>query len=476
MDGVTKRHLLSTKPGEQHSATLEVIAALMLIDAVRVDDSKANLLVKDIATKYQKWISATGKAKAVTFAKFKRAIGAWNKFAARGSTLPFINKPQDNSETLTPATPTIGPIQTVLNQGIDTIMDEDANTEKSVPICIKGTRRHPVVCCVAQISTLEQMLKTYLTDPSKWNICDPFEQHSFAKYVKTSIRFLSLRCDKREADGSQCGSVIPLRTLWYLLPRDARIRLDKTDFGPLFRSGLGKHRVLYCPYDKCRGSKIGVVYSEIEEATEDDMSPAIIFCKECKFRHHVHAHQVTSQCCKMSFCRVCGQAPYHSTEVCRGVPSLELAPELLNKIKKCPSCDMPHEKTEGCDHMVCRFDHRLNGVAIGCGSHWCWRCMQILDTENPYQHTCLPTGLVAGEQDQAYHDIDMRQFDRIDAVPLDVQIPAMRHIAGNLDFDGDEIQDLHLDDDADAEQALEQQIRNEWLDILARNGLLERRN
>lgn len=44
-------------------------------------------------------------------------------------------------------------------------------------------------------------------------------------------------------------------------------------------------------------------------------------------------------------------------------------------VKKCPSCQVWIEKTEGCNHMACN-----------CGAHICWVCMGVFAKENIYTH------------------------------------------------------------------------------------------
>jgi len=46
-----------------------------------------------------------------------------------------------------------------------------------------------------------------------------------------------------------------------------------------------------------------------------------------------------------------------------------------DKVKSCPQCNNGVEKDEGCNHITCR-----------CGSHWCWKCVTILDPNNLPQH------------------------------------------------------------------------------------------
>ena len=47
----------------------------------------------------------------------------------------------------------------------------------------------------------------------------------------------------------------------------------------------------------------------------------------------------------------------------------------MNGVKKCPTCSVWLEKTEGCNHMSCK-----------CGAHICWRCMGVFDAGTIYGH------------------------------------------------------------------------------------------
>jgi hypothetical protein len=47
----------------------------------------------------------------------------------------------------------------------------------------------------------------------------------------------------------------------------------------------------------------------------------------------------------------------------------------LNGVKKCPTCSVWLEKTEGCNHMSCK-----------CGAHICWRCMGVFTAGTIYAH------------------------------------------------------------------------------------------
>jgi hypothetical protein len=47
----------------------------------------------------------------------------------------------------------------------------------------------------------------------------------------------------------------------------------------------------------------------------------------------------------------------------------------MNGVKKCPTCSVWLEKTEGCNHMSCK-----------CGAHICWRCMGVFTAGTIHAH------------------------------------------------------------------------------------------
>ncbi|KAJ7349090.1 hypothetical protein DFH08DRAFT_135444 [Mycena albidolilacea] len=46
-----------------------------------------------------------------------------------------------------------------------------------------------------------------------------------------------------------------------------------------------------------------------------------------------------------------------------------------NGVKRCPTCAVWIEKTEGCNHMTCK-----------CGAHLCWICVRVFDEDQIYAH------------------------------------------------------------------------------------------
>jgi hypothetical protein len=58
-----------------------------------------------------------------------------------------------------------------------------------------------------------------------------------------------------------------------------------------------------------------------------------------------------------------------------------------NNIKRCPSCNVLTEKTEGCNHMECR-----------CGAHFCWICRGVFAQGTIYEHMNTAHGGYYGEE------------------------------------------------------------------------------
>ncbi|RDB20510.1 ATP-dependent RNA helicase DEAH12, chloroplastic [Hypsizygus marmoreus] len=77
-----------------------------------------------------------------------------------------------------------------------------------------------------------------------------------------------------------------------------------------------------------------------------------------------------------------------------------------NGVKRCPSCQVWIEKTEGCNHMTCR-----------CGAHICWKCMRVFPAGQIYEHLGEAHG-GAFDGDDVRQNVDhehaialQRQFD-----------------------------------------------------------------
>mmetsp|Transcript_4283 Transcript_4283/g.10123 ORF Transcript_4283/g.10123 Transcript_4283/m.10123 type:complete len:422 (-) Transcript_4283:48-1313(-) len=67
--------------------------------------------------------------------------------------------------------------------------------------------------------------------------------------------------------------------------------------------------------------------------------------------------KIRTPCCNSNFCWKCKVASHHEGQTCEEVQ----AQELQAAFHRCPSCGVPTQRTEGCNHMVCL-----------CGADWHW--------------------------------------------------------------------------------------------------------
>lgn len=145
---------------------------------------------------------------------------------------------------------------------------------------------------------------------------------------------------------------------------------------------------IYCPRKWCQGAARSKKYPKITDITqivefddsgsEDDAAPEeapekdrLAICEDCSY----------------AFCRVC-LAGWHGEFVrCWPRNASELSAEeqasynyILAHTSPCPTCSVPCQKMQGCNHMSC----------FQCKSHFCYLCSSWLDPNNPYQHFNQP--------------------------------------------------------------------------------------
>ena len=145
---------------------------------------------------------------------------------------------------------------------------------------------------------------------------------------------------------------------------------------------------IYCPRKWCQGAARSKKYPKITDITqivefddsgsEDDTAPEeapekdrLAICEDCSY----------------AFCRVC-LAGWHGEFVrCWPRNASELSAEeqasynyILAHTSPCPTCSVPCQKMQGCNHMSC----------FQCKSHFCYLCSSWLDPCNPYQHFNQP--------------------------------------------------------------------------------------
>jgi IBR domain, a half RING-finger domain/RING-type zinc-finger len=84
-------------------------------------------------------------------------------------------------------------------------------------------------------------------------------------------------------------------------------------------------------------------------------------------------------------------------------------------VKKCPSCQVWIEKTEGCNHMTCN-----------CGAHICWKCMGVFPKDDIYQHLREMHGGIF-EHDEVEDPDDGRPIPVLQAQQQADQLRALRY-------------------------------------------------
>ncbi|KAF2432282.1 RING finger protein-like protein, partial [Tothia fuscella] len=87
--------------------------------------------------------------------------------------------------------------------------------------------------------------------------------------------------------------------------------------------------------------------------------------------------------CNYAFCRVCHLGWHGEFIRCWPRSNAERTEEeqasydyIRMHTSPCPSCTVPCQKTQGCNHMNC----------YQCNTHFCYLCSSWLDPQNPYQH------------------------------------------------------------------------------------------
>ncbi|KAF9237733.1 hypothetical protein BU15DRAFT_88587 [Melanogaster broomeanus] len=111
------------------------------------------------------------------------------------------------------------------------------------------------------------------------------------------------------------------------------------------------------------------------------------------------------------------------------------------RVKKCPRCSVPIEKTEGCNHMTCR-----------CGAHICWRCMGIFTGETIYPHmnnahggvydlAPVPEPVDIEEQRQLLRQAELRYAAQVEERQRQVRERVQRVQQGQLQLERDRTQE-----------------------------------
>ena len=122
------------------------------------------------------------------------------------------------------------------------------------------------------------------------------------------------------------------------------------------------------------------VASYIEKHPEQLQYCTTADCKQV-YRRGMGAHTCPS--CFANICTACNKEA-HEGMTCEEREVLDNPAEqerrndqwaLSAGAKRCPTCRILVQKTEGCNHMECR-----------CGAHFCWICVQVFDRHTIYEH------------------------------------------------------------------------------------------
>ena len=145
---------------------------------------------------------------------------------------------------------------------------------------------------------------------------------------------------------------------------------------------------IYCPRKWCQGAARSKKYPKITDITQivefdDSGSEADAAPEEAPEKDRL----AICEDCSYAFCRVC-LAGWHGEFVrCWPRNASDLSAEeqasynyILAHTSPCPTCSVPCQKMQGCNHMSC----------FQCKSHFCYLCGSWLDPCNPYQHFNQP--------------------------------------------------------------------------------------
>ncbi|KAF2084394.1 RWD-domain-containing protein [Saccharata proteae CBS 121410] len=150
---------------------------------------------------------------------------------------------------------------------------------------------------------------------------------------------------------------------------------------------------VYCPRKWCQGPARSKKYPKItdlstvadSDSESDNETPPEPRDKVSEQLRGSKSDERLAVCedCNYAFCRTC-LAGWHGDIVrCWPRSATELSAEeqasydyMRLNTSQCPTCSVPCQKTQGCNHMSC----------FQCRTHFCYLCSAWLDPANPYQH------------------------------------------------------------------------------------------
>jgi len=322
-------------------------------------------------------------------------ITKWNKYISKyrrhqwANQIPTINTKSRKSH---------GHVEEKLDSGFDSIEKETVPETRTLSVCSHRRGLHNYPCCILTLDNLKAMISSAFNDPMQWKVSTiPSEQNY--KFIKSQLQ---LKCQMIKTDHcpledrGKCGSMIPLKKILSFFPLETKKEYSKEKITELYIQVISNQypdKLKYCKKPTCLHATKPFFSALIADAEDK------IYCESCKNDHYVHLHKIVcpDPDCNTTYCEMCQMSPYHDLNVCQGPKPVNISEEdykiLLGTTRPCPGCKIRGEKLDGCDHMICK-----------CNTHWCWRCLQKLDTKNPYKHNCLSSDNIAGDRDHAFNE------------------------------------------------------------------------
>jgi hypothetical protein len=274
-----------------------------------------------------------------------------------------------------------GKVQEKMLKGEDTLLQEQNPSEKTLSLCSKNGK----ACWLSSEQGLMDLLQVYVQEPQYWVWGPKGCNYNSTNNPQMISGNLSLHCPIRD-----CKRLIPIKTFRQYISNEMweSLKILAKRLWCSSNPGLAD----YCADPTCDLSFLGFCVSQRESTT------VMFHCFHCEKDHDIHDHKRTCPKCDKTFCRVCRMTPYHEKNICQGPRPMGIDDETYELLKTvtrpCPSCKVRTEKRIGCDHMKC----------ASCLADWCWRCLQVLNKNDPYVHECIEFG-IEGRPDPHYHDV-----------------------------------------------------------------------
>ncbi|KZV65047.1 hypothetical protein PENSPDRAFT_638914 [Peniophora sp. CONT] len=165
-----------------------------------------------------------------------------------------------------------------------------------------------------------------------------------------------LACMGNEA---RCNAPIPIPIFERFLPQPALVQLLEA----AFFAYVSQHpqTLKFCRTPDCEQIYRAVPLLRTGPSPVQCPACLTVICPAC----HEDSHE--SMTCEESLLR--SDPTRHERLVDEWIASQD------GRVKRCPQCRVPIEKTEGCNHMECK-----------CGAHVCWTCLGTFSAHDIYTH------------------------------------------------------------------------------------------